>query len=127
MPPKKRRALEVAEHVLKKKYNSKKLDLNKKVVIKKLIDLFHPKKKAIDFEIYAEIWIDKLQPYLDEKRSRYKTSKKVYNLNSLKTPSEINKINFTLEELISMLHNLPIYEKIDNKIASCIVGVPLDI
>tara|TARA_R110002051_G_scaffold181774_1_gene251342 strand:+ start:107471 stop:110713 length:3243 start_codon:yes stop_codon:yes gene_type:complete len=124
LPPKKRRALEVAEHVLKKKYNSKKEDLDKRMVIKKLIDLFHPKKKAIDFEAYAELWIDKLQPFLDEKRSRYKTSKRVYNLNSLKTSAEIKKINFTLEELKIILHNLPIYEKVDSKIASCIVGVP---
>jgi len=124
LAPKKRRALEVAEHILNYKLKVKETDENVKELIRKLLLLFHPKKRAIDFDSFAQIWIGILQPYIEAKRTRYKKSKYVYNLNSLKTPAEMKRIEFKHDELESIFERLPIYEKIDHKIAACIVGVP---
>lgn len=124
LPPKKKRALNVAEVILKSKIKAKSIDFQTKNVMRQLIQLFHPKKKSVDFDAYAKIWINQLQPYLEEKRNRYKT-RKVYNLNDLKTKREIERIDFSKEQLIKILDEIPIYERVDNKIASCIVGVPM--
>lgn len=124
LTPKKRRALEVAEHILNHKLKVKETDENVKELIRKLLLLFHPKKRAIDFDSFAQIWIGILQPYIDAKRTRYKKSKYVYNLNSLKTLAEMKRINFDDGELKSLFERLPVYERIDHKIAACIVGVP---
>ncbi|WP_243472753.1 SNF2-related protein [Winogradskyella sp. MH6] len=123
LPVKKRRALKVAEIILKAKLKDKKLDYKYKLKVRELLDLFHPRKKDVDFEAYAKIWIDILQPYLEEKRNRYKSSRYVYNLNSLTTKAEISRIQISYERLQSILEDLPVNENIDHKIAACIVGV----
>jgi len=126
LPPKKKRVLHVAEEILIKKIKTKAIDIQTKNLMRQLVQLFHPKKKSVDFDAYAQIWINQLQPYLEEKRNRYKT-RKVYNLNNLKTKGEMDRINFTKQQLQKILDEIPVYERVDNKIASCIVGVPMPI
>lgn len=123
LPVKKRRALKVAEVILKTKLKDKTLDYKYKLKVRELLKLFHPKKRDVDFEAYAKLWIEILQPYLEEKRNRYKSSRYVYNLNSLTKKAEINRIQIPYKTLQRVLEELPVYENIDHKIAACIVGV----
>ena len=47
--------------------------------------------------------------------------KNIYNLASLK--NEHRNIELKIDELIKIIENTPIVDTIDNKIASCIIGV----
>ncbi|WP_299434583.1 SNF2-related protein [uncultured Aquimarina sp.] len=124
LPSKKRRALKVAEVILKEKLKDKSVDYKYKLKVRELLTLFHPKKRDVDFEAYAKLWIDILQPYIDEKRNRHKTSRNVYNLKSLTTKAEMKRIHLDYDTLEYILNELPVHENIDHKIAACIVGVP---
>lgn len=124
LPPKKKRALAVASTILKKKSKYKSLDIKLKDKISDLLKLFETDQNTVDYEVFSELWIDLLQPYLDSKRLRSRSTKNVYNLNSLTTPTEIKKINFSNTDLEKILVDVPIYERIDHRIAACIVGVP---
>jgi len=122
LQPKKKRVLEVAGHILTMKLKSKELDFNTKSVFKTMLNFLKPNPKdTIDYERLAEEWIGILQPYLNEKRENNKRKKNIYNLSSLK--SEYKKIEFNIEELNFIIEKMPIVESIDNKIASCIIGV----
>ncbi|KJS07120.1 MAG: hypothetical protein VR77_02150 [Flavobacteriales bacterium BRH_c54] len=124
LSPKKKRAIKVAEIVLTKRFNNKKATLKERQIINKLLQLFDRRKSFVDFDDFSKTWITFLQPYLDEKRERNKDKRRVFNLNDLTTPYEIKKMDFDVEELTKIYEEAPVYEDIDFKIASCIVGVP---
>lgn len=122
LQPKKKRVLEVAEHILTMKLKSKKNDVKAKLAFKEMLSLLKPNPKdTIDYERLAEEWVSILQPYLNEKREENRRKKKIYNLSSLK--SEHKKIEIDIDELNNIIEKMPIVESIDNKIASCIIGV----
>lgn len=122
LPPKKRRALEVAEIILEKKHKTEK-DSELKSLLKRSQGLFKLRSKGmiVDFAQFADQWIDILQPYLDEKRTNTKRKRVVYNLSSL--PRSHKAIDLSKELLQNILDNCPYTEEIDMKIASCIIGV----
>ena len=62
-----------------------------------------------------------LQPYLDEKRLKNRRKKEVFNLSSLKR--SYKTINFENHQLLKIIENSPIVDDVDNKIASCIIGI----
>ena len=126
LSPKKRRSIKVAEFVLTKRFNNKKTPIKERQVIKKLLQLFDRRESFVDFDDFSKTWITFLQPYLDEKRERNKDRRKIFNLNDLTTPYEIKKMDFDVTELIKIYEEAPVYEDIDLKIASCIVGVPIN-
>ena len=122
LPPKKKRALEVAEYILQKKLNSKNADSAKKRLINTMLNFLKPNpKEVVDYERLAEDWIDLLQPFLDEKRAKNRRKKDVFNLSSLKRSHKT--INFENQQLSDIIENSPIIDAVDNKIASCIIGV----
>lgn len=124
LPPKKKRALDVAEFILFKKSNKKdkKVIPNLKQSIHEMLDLLKKDSvKAVDYERLAEEWVEILQPYLDAKREQNRRKKTVLNLSSLK--SGYDKIDLDVEQLNEMIENSTIVDEIDNKIASCIIGV----
>ncbi len=124
LPPKKKRALEVAEHIISKKIDNKSLNKELKNVLKQMHSLLKPNVDyVVDYERLAEEWIEVLQPYLIEKRENNKRKKTVLNLSSLK--GDFKKINLDIDQLINMMDNSTIIEEIDNKIASCIIGVSI--
>lgn len=87
LPPKKKRALEVAEYILERKIYAKESDTNQslKQSMRAMLNLLKPSSKdAVEFERLAEEWIEILQPYIDEKRELNKRKKTVLNLSSLK-------------------------------------------
>ncbi|KYG74822.1 type III restriction/modification enzyme restriction subunit [Roseivirga ehrenbergii] len=124
LSPKKKRAIQVAEQILTKRYNQRNIPNDERKIIQRLLQLFDRKKNFIDFDAFSKTWIEFLQPYLDDKRGRNKDRRKVFNLNDLNTPYEIRRIEFDVETLTEIYEETPVYEEIDFKIASCIVGVP---
>ena len=87
-----------------------------------MLNLLKPNpKETIDYERLAEEWIGILQPYLNEKREKNRRRKNIYNLTSLR--NEHRKIELNPETLNDIMEKMPIVESIDNKIASCIIGV----
>lgn len=87
-----------------------------------MLRLLHPSShETIDYERLAEDWISILQPKLLEKKTQNRRKRTVLNLSSLK--SDYNKIEFDLDRLNEIIENASIADEIDNKIASCIVGV----
>lgn len=124
LPPKKKRALDVAEYILSKKAEGKNKTLNQslKQSFREMLNLLKPNSiEAVDYERLAQEWIEILQPYLDNKREQNKRKKTVFNLSSLK--SDYKKIDLDMEQLNEMMENSAIVDEIDNRIASCIIGV----
>jgi len=122
LQPKKKRALDVAEHILTMKLKSKQLKIEQETIYKSMLNLLKPNpKETIDYERLAEEWIGILQPYLNEKREKNRRRKNIYNLTSLR--NEHRKIELNPETLNDIMEKMPIVESIDNKIASCIIGV----
>lgn len=123
LPPKKKRALAVAEFILLSKAKDKDINIKLKQSIKSMLNLLKSNSiEAVDYERLAEEWIGILQPYLNEKRELNRRRKNVLNLSSLK--SGYKKIVLDIDQLNEMIENITIVDEIDNKIASCIIGVP---
>tara|TARA_R110001599_G_C12256926_1_gene660133 strand:+ start:590 stop:3820 length:3231 start_codon:yes stop_codon:yes gene_type:complete len=125
LPPKKKRALLVAESILDKKHKVEK-DPELKSLLKKNQGLFKLRTRGmiVDFEQFANQWIDILQPYLDAKRANTKRKRVVYNLYSLTRGHKA--IDLSKDLLQSVLDNCLYTDEIDMKIASCIIGVKED-
>jgi superfamily II DNA or RNA helicase len=122
LPPKKKRALKVAEAILKQKLRTRSLDKESKQVFEQMLYFLKPNlKDAIDYERLAEEWITILQPLLNQKRELNRRRKKIFNLSSL--ISDAKKIEFEIPMLQDIIHETHIVDDIDNKIASCIIGV----
>lgn len=116
LPPKKRRALLVAKNLLERKIKVRKDNEFKKKVMRKLLNLLNPKKTSVDFESLADLWINVLQPWLEERRERNNKKRKVFNLESLIKSTTLNFIDFTTEELSEILEKCPISGNINTKI-----------
>lgn len=124
MPPKKKRALEVAESILERNLKRQDISDTMKALIQAHLDLLRPNTQfAVDFELLADEWISVLQPYLNEKRANLTRKRTVINLSSLKND---RKILFYEDFLTELLDKAPITENIDSKIASCIIGINQD-
>jgi superfamily II DNA or RNA helicase len=124
LPPKKKRALDVAEYILSKKLERKNINSNHilKQSIRDMLSILKPDSiEAVDYERLAEEWIEILQPFLNSKREQNKRKKVVLNLSSLKP--DYNKIDLDIERINEMIENSTIVDEIDNKIASCIIGL----
>lgn len=120
--PKKRRALNVAQHILEKKINSRELNGEVKATYKSMLKILQVKTTlVIDYERLAEDWIDLLKPYLKSKREKNRRKKVVLNLYSLK--SEYKSIILEKEILEKMIDTSIIADAIDKRIAACIIGV----
>lgn len=122
LSPKKYRALKVAEHILSKKMNSRDTLAASKDIYRRMIKILQVKSDLIiDYERLAEDWILILQPFLKIKRENNKRRKIVLNLYNLK--NDYNNISLCDEDLIRIIDNCVIADKIDMRIAACIIGV----
>lgn len=121
LPYKKKRALEVAEYILKRKLKGNIVKTEEKTTILSHLKLLKPSPDfAVDYELLADEWISILQPILNEKRKNLKRKRTVINLSSLKNETQID---LPLEILNEILEKAPITDNVDNKIASCIIGI----
>jgi len=122
LPPKKRRALEVADYILRMRLKEKMVPTVLRDAINYMQDILAGKSiEIIDYERLAEEWITVLQPCLDQKREQNRNKKNEFNLNSLK--HEHRKIVLNAEKLIEMADQSVIAVEIDKRIAACIIGV----
>ena len=120
LPPKKKRALEVAKIILERSLKRKDSNTQIKLLIQTHLDLFKPANDLnVDYELLADEWIIVLQPYLNEKRKTIVRKKNAINLNILKND---RNIVFSIETLTDILEKTHTTEDIDHKIASCIIG-----
>ncbi len=125
LPNKKRRALEVAEYILRKQCEENQ-DSSKSDLYLELLNCFKPPKitenEIVDHYTFAQRWLDILVPYLREKRCNEK--RKILSLNDLR--QDYKTINFTVEQLQEIISSVPLKKSIKCNIASCILGVPSD-
>lgn len=125
LPPKKKRALEVTEHLIDFKIRSKDCSKELKANLLYLSKLLNSKaEEIVDFERLAEEWIAILQPHLDEKRKLNKRKKNIYNLASLR--NDYRKIDFDIIKWEKLFENSIVADDVDKRIAACIIGVSLE-
>jgi superfamily II DNA or RNA helicase len=122
LPAKKRRALEVADYILRLRKQQKMLGTELAYAITIMQHLLNGKSdEIVDYDRLADEWIIILQPYLDTKRENKKNKKSEINLNGLKR--EHQKIALSADQLFQMAEQSIIAEAIDKRIASCIIAI----
>lgn len=122
LPPKKKRALEVAEHLIALKIKSNDTSSQLKSNLRYLDQLLNSKAdEIVDFERLAEEWIVLLQPILDEKRKANKRKKNIYNLSNLR--NDYRKLDFDIINWEKLFENSIVADDVDKRIAACIIGV----
>ena len=125
LPNKKRRALDVARYILQKQYKENQ-NASKSDLYRELLNCFKIPKvdedEIVDYYTFAQHWLNILTPYLRKKRCNEK--RKILSLNDLK--KDYNTINFTVEQLQTIVSSVPLKKSIKHNIASCILGTPSD-
>lgn len=122
LPYKKKRALEVADHILRMRQREPRTDPSLQEAIKLMRSLLQGRStEVVDYEVLADEWITILQPYLNAKREQIKRKKVEYNLNALKR--EHRSIVFTSDDIYRMAEQCVIADAIDRRIAACIIAV----
>lgn len=121
LPPKKKRALQVAEHILNMKLKNRLLPTETKSMFEEMLSTIRGKSsEAFDFERLAEEWIQILQPALKHKRETNRRKKIILNLANLK--SSYKEINIEPVQLSEILERCMLGDDIDTRIAACIIG-----
>ncbi|MBI1184227.1 hypothetical protein GC194_08140 [bacterium] len=123
LPNKRKRAIEVARAILESKLKKTK-DAETRRFLNENIKLLKPNNEEVivDFYEFAKQWIDVLKPFVDNKRALNKRKRNVYNLSSLRR--DYMDIDIDNTQLRKIATNCPYTDRIDNKIAACIIGVP---
>lgn len=122
LPPKKKRALHVAEYILLKIQTGRNITEETRTVYKRMLRILQTNSQTvIDYERLAEEWILILQPYLKEKRDKNRRKKAVLNLYNLK--SDYKNIIIESKVLEKIIDDCVIADEIDKRIAACIIGV----
>lgn len=123
LPEKRRRALAVAEFILKEKIEKGVKDPETRRLLNTNFSLFNNsiKDEITDFYSLSELWLDILQPLLDDKRAKRMNRRRALNLNNLKDNwRRFSLTNKTLQHILDNCHKI---ESIDNKIAACLIGI----
>lgn len=123
LPPKKKRALKVGEWLLQKFVDSAGQEtqesLNRKAEHLLKWHQVHDDLEAVDLHHFADLWLQILQPALDEKRKAQKRKRKPLSLDDLTeddVPLTAELMDFLLDEGQSA-------SKIDEVVASCIISL----
>ncbi len=126
IPNKKRRALEVAEFLLSKQVR-KEEDEKLIKLIKELQKVFkegyREDEMAVDYDRFADLWLELLKPILKEKQQKSRR-RELITLDNLKTPWL--KQYFEPEQLHNIFQHIPLMDKLEKRIAACIIGVRVD-
>lgn len=122
LPPKKQRALLVGHRILKKK-NESISEIGIKQKIEKLLSFFADHKghheDYIDYNHFADLWIQILVPALDHLKENQKRKTKILTLTDLtETHVQLNEQN-----LDWLLDNSQYANTLDEIVAACIIGV----
>ena len=135
LPNKKKRALEVSEVILWK-IQKKLREKHKKVksvdyyeqiqLIKELLEIYSPSDMidnySIDYNSFANSWLDIFVKPLDERKEKNKKWRKVFSIDDFKTSySDLNLTDDILKEILS---KIKYKEKIWNNVIACIIAIP---
>lgn len=122
LPPKKQRALTVGHKILKKKFELS-TDVLSKGKMEKLLTFFADNKSHhddyIDYNHFADLWIQLLVPALDLLKENQKKKTKILTLTDLTE----NHLELSEENLDWLLDNSQYASTLDEIIAACIIGV----
>jgi len=124
LPNKKKRAFNLLINLLKHYKEKEKQDRKRISLIDQLLESLTPdiitSDQSVDYNEFLEQWLCIIQPMLVKLRqnSRPRNPKDISDLYPIYKKSPLT--NQTLEQL---LKNIPYMEKMDNRIAACIIGV----
>jgi hypothetical protein len=126
LPNKKKRALKVAQYILKRLLRQDSPYAN---LYQELLSLFEPvsfdNEYNIDFYAFSQQWLDLFSPYIAMKRQKHK--RRVISLNDLKSGKEFKEFTKTEmqpEKLHRLLKSVPYEQSHWGNIAACIIGIP---
>ena len=123
LPWKKKRALVVAEKILKQMLDAtSENQLERKNAISTILGFFNPSAETedfIDYDHFAELWLALLIPVLDKLRNTRKRRRSVITLRSL----SIKEVKLTDEDIEKLIKNCQYAHTLDEIIASCIIAV----
>ncbi|MEO2051944.1 MAG: SNF2-related protein [Allomuricauda sp.] len=124
IPHKKRRALEVAEFLLDKQTRAEVEKEEDIALINRLLDVFkvgyREDDMAVDYDRFADMWLDLLKPLLKKKQQK-SGRRELITLENLKTKWVVRY--FEPEQLRKIYDHIPLMDKLENRIAACVIGV----
>jgi superfamily II DNA or RNA helicase len=121
LPYKKKRALDIAKKALHYFFDREK-DLERKKLIKAVTDIFDIENSSdyiLDFNHFADLWLEILQPLLDKKRKAQLRKRKVISLRDIR-PKDIS---LSIEKLQWLLDSCQYNNNLDEMIVSCIISI----
>lgn len=126
LSPKRKRALEVAEKLLRDQ--AQQAEPTIVALAQQILPMFRPHLEdgwAVDYVRFADMWLAWLMPELTTMREAAKRKRNVFNLNSLILPKtqKSSQLRFSEEQLKYIHDNCPIGKPIEQRIAACIVGI----
>ena len=95
--------------------------MDKKRLIKSIIEIFNVDTVSdyvLDFNHFADLWLEILQPVLDKKRKLQIRKRKVISLKDIK-PKDIS---LSIETLQRLIESCQYNNNLDEMIVSCIIG-----
>ncbi len=124
LPHKKRRALDVAEHLLERQVKHYENERDREqYMARELLQLFRytTEEYVVDNEHFADLWLEVLLPMLQERREERRRSREFISIMDLKT----NRLraHFPVEALRYIRENVRFQPPLDAQLAACIVGV----
>ncbi|MDX2249389.1 MAG: SNF2-related protein [Bacteroidia bacterium] len=125
LPNRRKRALTVAEEILRRQRKCED-DIKRKALLDDLLNTFKPTQineaDSTNFYLYSQQWLDILSPYLIEKRKKSKNKNKVISLNNL--IPDYRSIKLSVDDLERIKENVPIRKQPWNDVVACIITVP---
>jgi homoserine trans-succinylase len=122
LPWKKKRALNIAEGLLKQRIERKLFEGDEKEKAEKLLTFFKTEFDTddfIDFDHFADLWLTILIPALDTLKRAKTQKRKIYTLRDL----NIKNTPLTGERLDWILANCHFANTLDEMISACIIGI----
>jgi superfamily II DNA or RNA helicase len=124
LPHKKRRALEIAEKLLKELLVTTSEKDSRKPLIQKLLILLRVDdayEEWIDYNHFATLWLSYLLPVLDKLRNEQQRKRRIITLADIR----LKHMNIDEAMLSSLVESCQYAATLDELIAACIIGIPI--
>lgn len=120
LPFKKKRALQIARKTLDYYFQKEKVIETKKLIkaVQQIFDIDNYSDYILDFNHFADLWLEILLPILDKKRKEQLKKRKVISLRDIK-PKDVH---FKPETLQWLIDSCQYNNNLDEMIVSCIVA-----
>ena len=124
LPNKKRRGLELLQHLVTAYLKPRGIDRERKDLLLEIQRILKPdlaNEFSIDYYQLAQTWLDIVQPILIEERQK---SRRVVHLKSLER--KLKREPLDNGQLAQLTDRLPTINNIGKRIASCIIGIVIN-